>query len=118
LGLIPALKINDFNLGDQKNYVMLALHRYLMNMTRKNPNIVPHPWIKDITRSTILNVMKISHFGRHKEVNTCVKCLLSCYHGGYLWLDRNMTVCRDETKEEIQSYYKLTDEDMKEITKE
>jgi hypothetical protein len=27
-------------------------------------------------------------------------------------------VCRDESKEELQSYYKLTDEDMEEITKE
>jgi hypothetical protein len=26
--------------------------------------------------------------------------------------------CRDESKEELQSYYKLTDEDMEEITKE
>jgi hypothetical protein len=31
--------------------------------------------------------MKIPHFGRHQEVNACVKLLLSCYHGGYLWLN-------------------------------
>jgi hypothetical protein len=36
--------------------------------------------------------MKIPHFGIHKEVNACVKLLLSCYHGGYLWLDRCITV--------------------------
>jgi hypothetical protein len=36
--------------------------------------------------------MKIPHFGRHQEVNTCVKLLLSCFHGGYLWLDRCITV--------------------------
>jgi hypothetical protein len=29
-----------------------------------------------------------------------------------------ITACRDESKEELQSYYKLTDEDMEEITKE
>jgi transcription initiation factor IIE alpha subunit len=29
-----------------------------------------------------------------------------------------ITTCRDESKEELQSYYKLTDEDMAEITKE
>jgi hypothetical protein len=29
-----------------------------------------------------------------------------------------ITTCRDEHKEEIQSYYKLTEEDMEEITKE
>jgi hypothetical protein len=29
-----------------------------------------------------------------------------------------ITACRDESKEELQSYYKLTEEDMEEITKE
>jgi hypothetical protein len=36
--------------------------------------------------------MKIPHFGRHQDVNACVKLLLSCYHGGYLWLEKRMTV--------------------------
>jgi hypothetical protein len=48
LGLIPTLKINDFNLGDRKNYVILAPHRYMMKMTRKKPKIVPQPWIKEL----------------------------------------------------------------------
>jgi hypothetical protein len=92
LGLIPDLKISDFNLGDMKNYAMLAPHRYLTKTTGKKPNIVPYPWIKEIERSMILNVMKIPHFGRHQEVEACVKLLMSCYHGGYLWLDIPMTV--------------------------
>jgi hypothetical protein len=29
-----------------------------------------------------------------------------------------ITACRDESKEDLKSYYKLTDEDMEEITKE
>jgi hypothetical protein len=29
-----------------------------------------------------------------------------------------ISVCKDERKEELQSYYKLTDEDMEQITKE
>jgi hypothetical protein len=35
--------------------------------------------------------------------------------------DRNfiyITTCADESKEELQSYYKLTEEDLEEITKE
>jgi hypothetical protein len=63
---------------------MLALHRYLTKVTGKKPKIVSYPWIKEIMRSTILNIMKIPHFGRYQEVNACVKILLSCYHGGYL----------------------------------
>jgi hypothetical protein len=84
LGLIPDLKINDFNLGDIKNYAMLTPHRYLTKTMGKKSKIVPHPWIKEIVRSTILNVMKIPHFDKHKEVNVCIKLLLLCYHGGYL----------------------------------
>jgi hypothetical protein len=40
LGHIPALKNNDFNLGDRKNYAILALHMYLMKMTGKKSCIV------------------------------------------------------------------------------
>jgi hypothetical protein len=36
--------------------------------------------------------MNIPHFGRHQEVNACVKLLLSRYHGGYLWLESRITV--------------------------
>jgi hypothetical protein len=89
---IPTLKISDYNLGDCKSYGMLAPHKYLTKMKGKKMKIIPQPWTMDIARSTILNVMKIPHFGRHQEVNVCVKILLSCFHGGYLWLDRCITV--------------------------
>jgi hypothetical protein len=46
----------------------------------------------NLAQSTLLNVMKIPHFGRHQEVNACVKLLLSCYHGGYLWLNLRIIV--------------------------
>jgi hypothetical protein len=65
LGQIPTLKNNNFNLRNRKNYAMLTPHRYLMRITRKKLCIVSHPWIKELVQSTILNVMKIPHFGRH-----------------------------------------------------
>jgi hypothetical protein len=92
LGQIPLLKNNDFNLGDRKNYAMLVPHHYLTKSTRKKPRIISQPWIKGLAQSTMLNVMKIPHFGHHQEVNACVKLLLSCYHGGYLWLDQRITM--------------------------
>jgi hypothetical protein len=46
----------------------------------------------NLTQATLLNVMNIPHFGRHQEVNAHVKLLLSCYHGGYLWLNRRIIV--------------------------
>jgi hypothetical protein len=116
---IPTLNISDYNLGDRKSYGMLAPHKYLTNTKGKKSKIIPQPWKMDIMKSTILDVMKIPHFGRHQEVNACIKLLLSCFHGGYLWLDRRITVdltlihritrlsmqgaCRDQThKKSIQ----------------
>jgi hypothetical protein len=46
----------------------------------------------NLAQSTLLNVMKIPHFSRHQEVNACVKLLLASYHGGYLCLNRRITV--------------------------
>jgi hypothetical protein len=37
LGHILALKNNDFNLRDGKNYTMFTPHRYMMKMTGKKP---------------------------------------------------------------------------------
>jgi hypothetical protein len=88
---IAALKFNYFNLGDRKNHNMLAPYKYLTRTKGKNSKIIPQPWMMNLAQSTLLNVMKIPHFGRHQEVNACVKLLLSCYHGGYLWLDRHIT---------------------------
>jgi hypothetical protein len=89
---ILKLKISDYNLGDHKSYDMLAPHKYLTKIKRKNSNIIPQSWTMDIVKSIILNVMKIPHFRRHQEVNVCVNILLPCFHGGYLWLERCITV--------------------------
>jgi hypothetical protein len=90
LGQIMTLNISEFNLGDCNNYGMLAPHNYLTKTMGNNLKIVPEPWTMDIMRSNILNVMKIPHFVIHQEVNTCVKLLLSCFHGCYLWLDKRI----------------------------
>jgi hypothetical protein len=76
------LKFNDFNLGDDKNHSMVAPYTFFTRTKGKNLKIIPQPWTMNFAQSTLLNVMKIPHFGRHQEVNNCVKLLLSCYHGG------------------------------------
>jgi hypothetical protein len=86
------LKISDFNLGDCKNYGMIFPHKYFTKTMGKKSKIIPQLWTMDIARSTILNVMNIPHFDRHLEVNMCIKILMSCYHGGYTWLDLCITV--------------------------
>jgi hypothetical protein len=85
---LTTLKFSDFNLNDRKSYIMLSPHKYLTKTNGKNSNIVPQSWTQNLVQSTLLNVMKISHFGRHQKVNVCIKLLLSFYHRGYLWLNR------------------------------
>jgi hypothetical protein len=60
---IAALKFSDFNLSDSKVYNMLAPHKYMTRTKGKNSKIVPQSWTHNLTQSTMLNVMKILHFG-------------------------------------------------------
>jgi hypothetical protein len=39
-----------------------------------------------------MNLLGISHFGRGKDVNACVKQLLEWVHGGILWMDRHESI--------------------------
>jgi hypothetical protein len=62
---ITSLKLNDFNLGDHKIYGMLTPYKYLTKTKGKNSKIIPHPWTMNLAQSTLSNVMKIPHLGRH-----------------------------------------------------
>jgi hypothetical protein len=89
---LVVLKFNDFNLDDRKVYSMLSPQKYLTKTKGNNSKIIPRSWTQNLSQSTLLNVMNIPHFGRHQEVNGCIKLLLYCYHGRYLWLNRCITV--------------------------
>jgi hypothetical protein len=89
---ITALKFSDFNLEDRKVYSIVSPYKYLARTKGKNLNIVPQQWTMNLVQFTLLNVMKILHFSRHWEVNSCVKLLLTIYHGGYLWLNCRITI--------------------------
>jgi hypothetical protein len=71
---------------------MLTPYKYLTKVKGKNSRIISQSLTMNLAQSTLLNVMKIPHFGRHQEVNACVKILVSCYHGDYLWFDLRITV--------------------------
>jgi hypothetical protein len=62
---IVELKFSDFNLSDRKVYNMLTPHKYLTRTKGKNSKIIPPSWTHNLVQSTLLNVMKIPHFGRH-----------------------------------------------------
>jgi hypothetical protein len=89
---LAALKFCNFNLGDRKAYSMLSPHKYLMMTKGNNSKIVPQQWTMNLVQSTLLNVMKIPHFGKHHEVNAYVKLLLASYHGGYFWLNKRIRI--------------------------
>ena len=89
---ILTLKISDYKLGDRKRYGMLAPHKYLTKTKGNKLKIIPKMLTMDIARSTVLNMMKIPHFRRHQKVNTRIKIPMPCFHGGYLWLDKHITV--------------------------
>jgi hypothetical protein len=62
---IATLNFSDFNLKDCKFYNMLAPHKYLIQTKGKNSKIIPQSWSHNLMQPTLLNVMKIPHFGRH-----------------------------------------------------
>jgi len=40
----------------------------------------------------ITDLLDIPHFGRGVQINHCVKTLLSCVHGGYVWIDNKISI--------------------------
>lgn len=42
--------------------------------------------MQELKKLAILRLIDTPNFGRIPEVNTCVKKLLTCVHGGNLWL--------------------------------
>jgi hypothetical protein len=44
-------------------------------------------WVSVLEKGGLLNLFEIPHFGQSKKIDSCVKVLLRCDHGGTLWLD-------------------------------
>jgi hypothetical protein len=98
LGKVSQLKYVDHDITDTTKFPELAPSEYLelkidpvMNQTIP----VPKVWARGLERAGILNLFDIPHFDRSQEVNACVKMLLTCVHGGYLWLDRPISIDTD-----------------------
>ena len=49
-------------------------------------------WERGLDKVVLLSLMHMPHFGHSVEVNACVKQLLVSFHGGFLWLDRKVSV--------------------------
>ena len=88
-GNTPNVKFVDYNLGNPKTYPQYRQDQYLeiqRNPRTKRDEFIPMAHAKHLERSELLNLLEIPHFGCGTEVNAVVRVLLSCIHGGYLWL--------------------------------
>jgi hypothetical protein len=54
--------------------------------------VEPQEWASGLEKERILNLFEIPHFEQSMEINACVKVLLSCVHGGTLWLDPPVSI--------------------------
>ena len=66
-----------------------------VNPATKVEALTPQAWIASLQPSRLLNLLQILHFGRGNEINAIVKVLLSCMHGGHLWLDHRVDITID-----------------------
>ena len=66
-----------------------------VNPAMKVEALTPQAWIASLQPSGLLNLLQIPHFGHSNEINVVVKVLLSCIHGGHLWLDRRVDIMID-----------------------
>ena len=90
-----AVKFADYNLGDSKQYPHFRRDNYLTierNPRTQRDEFVPMAHVQHLVKPGLLNLLEIPHFGRGPEVNAVVRMLLSCVHGGYLWLSNRIDI--------------------------
>ena len=93
LGHIPSLKYQDYNLQDPEKFSQFRADQYMckrIDLVTKAEVLAPQEWIKKLSPSGLLNLLRIPHFGHSLELNVVVEVLLSCVHDGYLWLDHKI----------------------------
>jgi hypothetical protein len=98
LGRVSQLKYVDHDITDMTNFPEIAPHHYLelrLDPTMNQSILVPKVWARGLESERILKLLDIPHFGRRNEVNACVKFLLTYVHGGYLYLDRPISIDTD-----------------------
>jgi hypothetical protein len=95
IGGVNIMKYSDHDVEDTIKFLDLAQHNYMESrgeVPSSVPLLEPTQWILGIYNIGIMNLLDISHFGRGKNINACVKQLLSRVHGGVLWMDRPVPI--------------------------
>ena len=98
LGHVNDLKYQDYNLLDHVKFPQFQVEQYMMmtmNPATKVEALAPQAWIALLQPSGLLNLLQIPHFSRNNEINAVMKVLLSCVHGGHLWLECRVNITID-----------------------
>ena len=98
IGHVNDLKYQDYNMLDHIEFPQFQVDQY-MTMTMKPATKVEalalQDWIASLQSSGLLNLLQIPHFECNIEINVVMKVLLSCMHGGHLWLDHRVDITID-----------------------
>ena len=98
LGHVNDLKYQGYNLLDHVKFPQFQVNQHMamtVNPATKVEALTPQAWIASLQPSGLLTLLQIPHFGRSNEINVVVKVMLSCVHGGHLWLDRKVDITID-----------------------
>ena len=98
LGHVNDLKYQDYNLLDHVKLPQFQVDQYMMmtmNPATKVRALERQSWIASLQPSGLLNLLQIPHFRHSNDINAVMKVLLSCVHGGHLWLDHRVDITID-----------------------
>jgi hypothetical protein len=95
LGCIDKLRYADHDVSDTGKFPEFMQQVYMEILGTGplgDPVLQPKQWIAGLFNTGIMNFLEIPHFGRGKYVNNCIKKLLAVLHGGFLWMDRSVSI--------------------------
>jgi hypothetical protein len=95
LGMILALKYVDHDITNEKKFPELVPNNFMMKSISFETHMIiiePQVWARGLQKEGILNLFDIPHFGWTHEINACMKMMLICVRGGYLWLDKTISI--------------------------
>lgn len=93
-GRIKELKYADHDLTELEKFSWFQMNYYLQVTSdgQGGEVITPLDWAENLHHTTILNAIRIPHFGRGPKINSMVRLLLTRMHGGYLWMDSRISL--------------------------
>jgi hypothetical protein len=95
LGHIENLKYLDHDVANTDKFPEFTKRVYLQTMgVNSVGELIKQPlqWETRLEKTRILGLLNLPHFGRGQYASVCVKKLLLVTHGGYIWLDKIISI--------------------------